>query len=235
MLRRAFDILFAGAALLLASPLMILTAVAISLDGGPVFFRQKRSGLRGSEFGIFKFRSMRTHTMTTAELIKFHGQVTHSHPDVTLIGRWIRRFKVDELPQLINVVRGEMSVVGPRPTIPEQVIEYTSYQLRRLEVRPGLTGWAQVNGGIEFSWPERILLDVWYVAHRTLWLDLWILLKTASVVLFGDKRNVSALLKAEEFARRSASNTQRSHTQPDLHSTAHALTAPRVTEAALKE
>ena len=188
--------------MLFAAPVMLVTALVISLDGGPVFFRQKRAGLRGIEFTILKFRSMRPHGFTTAELITLHGQVTHHHPDVTPIGRWIRRYKIDELPQLLNVIKGDMSIIGPRPTVPEQVKEYTPYQLRRLDVRPGLTGWAQVNGGTEFSWPERILLDVWYVAHRRVSLDAWIILKTAWVVVFGENRNVAALVKAEVFARR---------------------------------
>jgi lipopolysaccharide/colanic/teichoic acid biosynthesis glycosyltransferase len=201
MFRRLFDIVFGSAVLLLASPILLMTAVAVSLDGGPVFFTQKRAGRGGGEFAILKFRSMRPHNFTTSQLIRVHGQVTDHHPDVTAVGRWIRRFKIDELPQLINVIRGDMSIIGPRPTVPEQVEEYTPYQLRRLEIRPGLTGWAQVNGGIEFTWPERILLDVWYVAHRSLWLDVRILLKTAWVILFGDSLNASALAAAVQFSR----------------------------------
>jgi lipopolysaccharide/colanic/teichoic acid biosynthesis glycosyltransferase len=201
MLRRLLDILLSSTALLVASPLMVITAVAVSLDGGPVFFKQRRAGRLGSDFEILKFRSMRPHNLTTAELMKIHGQITSCHPDVTLVGRWIRRFKVDELPQLVNVIKGEMSIIGPRPTVPEQVKEYTPYELQRLDVRPGLTGWAQVNGGTTLSWPERILLDVWYIAHRSLWLDLRILLKTVWVLIRGEKPNLSALAKAKELAR----------------------------------
>jgi lipopolysaccharide/colanic/teichoic acid biosynthesis glycosyltransferase len=201
MLRRLLDILLGGAILILASPLMLVTTFAVSLDGGPVLFKQRRAGRFGSEFEILKFRSMRPHNLTTAELMKAHGQITSSHPDVTFVGRWIRRFKVDELPQLVNVIKGEMSIIGPRPTVPEQVKDYTPYQLFRLDVRPGLTGWAQVNGGTELSWPERILLDVWYIAHRSLWLDLRILCKTALVLVRGEKPSLAALTKAEQFAQ----------------------------------
>jgi lipopolysaccharide/colanic/teichoic acid biosynthesis glycosyltransferase len=200
MLRRIIDILASGTLLLLAAPVMIATAIAIKMDGGPALYRQIRAGIVGRPFSILKFRSMRPNNLTTAEMAVVHGQVTRSHPDVTWIGRWIRRFKIDELPQLINVLRGEMSIVGPRPTVIEQVLEYSAYQGRRMEVLPGLTGWAQVNGGIEYEWPERILLDVWYVAHRTLWLDAEILCRTVMVVLLGDRCNRNALMKAEEYA-----------------------------------
>src|SRR5262249_21651862 len=116
------------------------------------------------------------------------------------VGRWIRRFKVDELPQLINVLRGEMSLIGPRPNIPEEVRKYTPFQRRRSNVRPGMTGWAQINGGIEISWPDRILLDVWYVEHRSLWLDAEILWRTAGVIFFGETPNAAALQEATAYA-----------------------------------
>jgi lipopolysaccharide/colanic/teichoic acid biosynthesis glycosyltransferase len=201
MLKRLVEILASGMLLLLAAPLMIALAIVIRMDGGPALYRQIRAGRLGRPFDILKFRSMRTNKLTTAEIAVVHGQVTASHPEVTWIGRWIRRFKIDEMPQLINVLRGEMSFVGPRPTIVEQVQEYSAYQWRRMEVSPGLTGWAQVNGGIKYGWPERILLDVWYVAHRTLWLDLEILCRTAIVVLLGERCNQDALATAEEYER----------------------------------
>lgn len=200
MLRRLFDIAFSVLFFMVAAPLLLVTAIAVSLDGGPVFYRQTRAGLRGRRFTALKFRSMRPNNFTTAELAVFHGQVTSPHPEVTAVGRWIRRFKIDEIPQLINVLRGEMSVVGPRPTVVEQVRQYTDYQWGRLEVRPGLTGWAQVNGGIELDWPERILLDVWYVAHRSAWLDAAILCRTVMVVLFGERRKPDALMIAEKYS-----------------------------------
>lgn len=200
-LLRLMDIVFSGGVLLLAGPVILLAAFAVSLDGGPVLYRQNRSGLRGRGFEILKLRSMRPNTFSTAELAAIHGQVTSTHPGVTTVGRWIRRFKIDELPQLMNVLRGDMSVIGPRPTVAEQVAEYTPYQLRRLDIRPGLTGWSQVNGGTKLSWRERILLDVWYVAHRSPWLDAKILFKTIFVVLFGEKRNPDVLTLAEAYAR----------------------------------
>lgn len=208
MLRRSFDIVFAILFLIVVAPLALLAALAVSVDGGPVLYRQTRAGLWGQRFTALKFRSMRPNKLTTAELAVFHGQVTAPHPEVTAVGRWIRRFKIDEVPQLFNVLRGEMSIVGPRPTVVEQVREYTDYEWRRLEVRPGLTGWAQVNGGIELEWPERILLDVWYVDHRSAWLDATILCRTVMVVLLGERRKVDALTIAKQYSgRQSKSST----------------------------
>ena len=120
---------------------------------------------------------------------------------VTRTGRWIRRYKVDELPQLLNVLVGDMALVGPRPTVPEQTEIYSDFEMRRLALPPGMTGWTQINGGIELTWPERILLDVWYVDHRTLWLDLRILLRTAAVILAGEKPNTEALKNAIAYAK----------------------------------
>jgi lipopolysaccharide/colanic/teichoic acid biosynthesis glycosyltransferase len=120
---------------------------------------------------------------------------------VTPVGRWIRRFKIDELPQLLRVLRGDMTLIGPRPTVLEQVEEYTAFQRRRLHIPPGMTGWAQVNGGIEISWPERIMLDVWYVEHRSFWLDMKILWRTTAVVLFGEMPNPKSLEEAIAYAR----------------------------------
>ena len=200
MLRRFFDIAFSCLLLLIAAPVFLAIAVAVSLDGGPVFYWQTRAGIHGRRFEIVKFRSMRPNRLSTAELAIAHGQIDCAHPEVTRVGRFIRRFKLDEVPQLINVLRGEMSIIGPRPTVLEQVFDYTPYQWHRLDVLPGLTGWAQVNGGIELEWPDRILLDVWYVVHRSPWLDAAILFRTAMVVLFGESRNANALMKAEQYA-----------------------------------
>ena len=187
--------------LLVTSPLLLLTAALVAADGGPVLYRQIRAGWRGRPFEALKIRSMRPNRFTTAELAMVHGQVGKFHPEVTAVGKWIRRYKVDELPQLLNVLWGEMSLIGPRPTVMEQVAGYTAYQRRRLELRPGLSGWAQVNGGIELTWPERILLDVWYVDHRSLLLDVKILMRTVAVVVFGDKRDEAALRTAKRYAR----------------------------------
>jgi lipopolysaccharide/colanic/teichoic acid biosynthesis glycosyltransferase len=200
--RRAIDVLLSGGVLLMTSPIIVVTAIAVAADGGPVLYKQTRSGHLGKPFEALKFRSMRPNNLTTAQNAATHGQVTNEHPDVTWVGRIIRRFKIDELPQLVNILRGDMSLLGPRPTVPEQVEEYTAYQFRRLYVRPGLTGWTQVNGGIEFSWRERILIDVWYVAHRSLRLDAEIVLRTLGVILFGEKRNDLVLQQAENYARK---------------------------------
>lgn len=128
------------------------------------------------------------------------GQVRDRHPMVTPVGRWIRRFKIDELPQLLNVLQGEMTLIGPRPTVLEQVAEYTPFQLRRLDIPPGMTGWAQVNGGVNITWPERIYLDVWYIDHRSFWLDLKILSRTTVVIFFGEEPNSRALDDAIAYA-----------------------------------
>ena len=197
-LRRVVDFVGATTCLLFVSPIILITIVAIYFtDRGPIFYRQQRSGLRGRPFTVFKFRSMRINNLPFDDVT----EVKTGHPLVTPVGNLIRRFKIDELPQLLNVLNGQMSLIGPRPTIPDQVEKYTPFQRRRLEIRPGLTGWAQVNGGVELSWPERIMLDVWYLDHRTIWLDLQILARTARVVLFGEKLDISARQRAEDYAR----------------------------------
>ena len=205
MLRRLIDILASSVLLLLASPIFLVTALAIRLsDHGPVFYRQTRAGWRGCPFELLKFRSMRVNNLPAVVM----GQVGIEHPMVTPVGRWLRRFKIDELPQLLNVLRGEMTLIGPRPTVLEQVKEYTAFQRRRLDVLPGMTGWAQVNGGVEISWPERILLDVWYVDHRSLWLYLKIMWRTITVVLFGEAPDLMSLEEAIRYARQQAGDAE---------------------------
>jgi len=205
MLRRLIDILASSVLLLLASPIFLVTALAIRLsDHGPVFYRQTRAGWRGCPFELLKFRSMRVNNLPAVVM----GQVGIEHPMVTPVGRWLRRFKIDELPQLLNVLRGEMTLIGPRPTVLEQVKEYTAFQRRRLDVLPGMTGWAQVNGGVEISWPERILLDVWYVDHRSLWLYLKIMWRTITVVLFGEAPDLMSLEEAIRYARQQAGEAE---------------------------
>jgi lipopolysaccharide/colanic/teichoic acid biosynthesis glycosyltransferase len=178
--KRALDIVGASVGLTISAPLLAASALAVRLeDGGPVFFRQQRVGLDGRLFDVLKLRTM---------IVDAHTQgagyaVDKGDSRITRIGNLLRRTSLDELPQLWNVLRGEMSLVGPRPTLSYQVEQYTERQRRRLEVRPGLTGWAQVNGRASLSWPERIELDVWYVEHRSLALDLRILLRTALVLL----------------------------------------------------
>jgi lipopolysaccharide/colanic/teichoic acid biosynthesis glycosyltransferase len=180
--RRAVDIVGAGLALLLASPLLFLAALAIKLeDRGPVLYRQRRVGRLGEEFDLLKLRTM----VVGAEKQGAGLAVNEGDPRITRAGRLLRRLSLDELPQLWNVVRGEMSLIGPRPTLAYQVERYTPRQRRRLEVKPGITGWAQVQGRARVPWDDRIELDVWYVEHRSLWLDLRILARTPMALFTG--------------------------------------------------
>jgi lipopolysaccharide/colanic/teichoic acid biosynthesis glycosyltransferase len=178
---RALDAAGAGVALAVSSPLLGLAALAIKLeDGGPVLYRQRRVGLRGEEFELVKLRTM----VVGAERQGAGWAVNEGDPRITRVGRLLRRLSLDELPQLWNVVRGEMSLIGPRPTLAYQVERYSPRQRRRLEVKPGITGWAQIHGRARLPWEERIELDVWYVEHRSPWVDVKILLRTP-LVLFG--------------------------------------------------
>ena len=180
-LNRAADVAVAGAALLAASPVLGLAALAVKLrDRGPALYRQTRVGKDGADFELLKLRTM----VVGAETQGAGLAVNRGDPRITGVGRVLRRLSLDELPQLWNVVRGDMSVIGPRPTLRYQVERYTPHQRRRLDVRPGITGWAQVHGRAALPWEERIELDVWYVEHRTPWLDLKILAKTP-FALFG--------------------------------------------------
>jgi lipopolysaccharide/colanic/teichoic acid biosynthesis glycosyltransferase len=178
---RAADVAASSLALLVASPLLAGSAVAIKLeDGGPVLYRQRRVGKDGVEFELLKLRTM----VVGAEKMGAGFAVNEGDSRITRVGRLLRRLSLDELPQLWNVVRGDMSLIGPRPTLAYQVERYTPRQRRRLEVKPGITGWAQVHGRAKLPWSERIELDVWYVEHRSAWLDLKILAKTP-FALFG--------------------------------------------------
>ncbi|MFW6033584.1 MAG: sugar transferase [bacterium] len=173
-MRRAVDAVVAGAALVLLLPVMAVVAILIRVRlGSPVLFRQQRSGMRRKKFMIMKFRTMRPAR---------HEGETDLERD-TPLGRWLRAASLDELPQLVNVLLGDMSLIGPRPTLPEQVMHYDQRQRGRLAVRPGITGWAQVNGRNSISWPERIELDLWYVANRSLLLDLKVLWLTVLNVI----------------------------------------------------
>jgi lipopolysaccharide/colanic/teichoic acid biosynthesis glycosyltransferase len=188
-----------GAALLLAAclPVLAIAAAAIALeDGRPVLFFQRRAGRDGRPFTLVKLRTLKVNRIAPEAL----GQVRAGNALALRAGAVLRRLKVDELPQLWNVLVGDMSLVGPRPALPEQAARYDARQARRLEVRPGLTGWAQVNGNVELSWEERILLDVWYVDHLGLGLDARILAATARVVLLGEKRDPAALEEAVAHA-----------------------------------
>jgi lipopolysaccharide/colanic/teichoic acid biosynthesis glycosyltransferase len=178
---RGIDVVGASVMLALASPVLALAVLAIKLaDRGPAFYRQRRVGLDGEEFELIKLRTM----IVGAEQQGAGWAVNEGDPRITRVGRLLRRLSLDELPQLWNVVRGEMSLVGPRPTLAYQVERYSPRQRRRLEVKPGITGWAQIHGRARLPWEERIELDVWYVEHRSPLVDLKILLRTP-LALFG--------------------------------------------------
>lgn len=181
--RRLFDVVASAAALLIASPVLLVAAVAIRLEtrGSPVY-RQRRVGLAGREFDVLKLRTM----VQGAEHRGAGLAITAGDARITRVGRLLRRTSIDELPNLVNVLKGEMSVIGPRPTVPSQVERYTERQRGRLAVKPGLTGWAQVNGRTALSWDERIDLDLWYIEHRSWRLDLRIVRRTIRIVFGGD-------------------------------------------------
>ncbi len=182
-MRRAFDVAVAGLGLLVAAPVLAAAAVAIRLESrGHVLYRQRRVGLDGREFDVLKLRTM----VTGAERMGAGLAVDEGDPRITRVGALLRRTSVDELPNLVNVLRGDMAIVGPRPTVPVQVAQYTDRQRGRLEVRPGITGWAQVHGRASLPWHERIELDLWYVEHRSWRLDLDIIARTARMVVHGD-------------------------------------------------
>jgi len=182
--KRAFDAVGAAIALVALAPVILLTLLAVKLTSrGPLLFSQIRVGRNGTEFRLYKFRSMRAdRTPDPKELVPL------SHPDITTVGRVIRRLRIDELPQLVDVMAGRMSLVGPRPTLPDQVAGYDAFQRRRLDVRPGLTGLAQVNGNTLIDWRERIQYDVFYVDHMSMGLDLAILGRTVAMLILGDRR-----------------------------------------------
>lgn len=181
-LPRSLDVAIAALGLTASAPLLGAAMVAIRLSSrGPAIYRQRRVGLGGEEFELYKLRTM----VEGADPVGVGTAVTRDDPRVTRVGRLLRRASLDELPNLVNVLRGEMAIVGPRPTIPAQVELYTPAQRRRLEVRPGMTGWAQVNGRAGIPWEERIELDVWYAEHRTPALDARILARTALLLVTG--------------------------------------------------
>ena len=194
-MNRAADVVLAGAGLVLASPLFAAAALAIKLeDRGPVLYRQTRVGKDGSEFDVLKLRSM----VVGAERKGAGYAVDRGDARITRVGRILRRTSLDELPQLWNIVRGDMSIVGPRPTLRYQVDRYDARQRKRLDVRPGLTGWAQVNGRASLPWADRIELDVWYVEHRSTLVDLKILLRTPLALFAGTYRGSSGGWRAED-------------------------------------
>lgn len=180
IIKRIFDILASGIALIVLLPIFVIIGIFIEIDSrGPVFFIQKRAGKDGKIFKAYKLRTM----VDNAEKIGLGYEIAKNDSRITRVGKYLR-WGIDELPQLINVFKGEMSMVGPRPALPHQLNKYSKREKRRLEVKPGITGWALINGRNKLSWPERIKLDIWYIDHWSLWLDLKILFKTVWVVIF---------------------------------------------------
>lgn len=178
--KRVFDLVSASIALILLSPILLFVAVLIGLRlGRPILFRQQRPGLAGTPFTLYKFRTMHDRRDE-------NGNLLADDERLSFLGRRLRAASLDELPELFNVVRGDMSLVGPRPLLMRYLDRYTGDEMRRHDVLPGVTGWAQIHGRNAVTWSDRFQLDLWYVEHRSLWLDLRILGKTAWMVLKGD-------------------------------------------------
>jgi len=185
---RLADVAVAGFGLAVTAPVLAVAAAAVKLaDGGPVLYRQERVGKDGVPFELLKLRTM----VVGAESIGAGAAVNRGDPRITRPGELLRKLSIDELPQLWNVIRGEMSVIGPRPTLAYQVERYTPRQRRRLDVKPGLTGWAQIHGRARLPWDERIELDVWYVENRSPLIDLKILLRTPLALFSGTYKGES--------------------------------------------
>jgi lipopolysaccharide/colanic/teichoic acid biosynthesis glycosyltransferase len=196
---RALDVVGASLGLALASPFLAAGALAIKLaDGGPVVYRQRRVGKDGREFELFKLRTM----VVGAEQQGAGWAVNRGDPRITRAGRLLRRLSLDEVPQLWNVVRGEMSLIGPRPTLAYQVAEYTPRQRKRLDVKPGITGWAQIHGRASLPWEERIELDVWYVENRSPAVDLKILLRTPRALFGGTYKGETGGWRADDARKK---------------------------------
>jgi lipopolysaccharide/colanic/teichoic acid biosynthesis glycosyltransferase len=182
MIRRLVDIAVSAVVLVFTSPLIALSALAIRLESrGPVIYSQPRTGLHGEVFEVLKLRTM----VDGAEHVGAGLSIDANDSRITRVGAFLRRTSLDELPNLVNVLRGEMSLIGPRPTLPAQVAQYSPRQRGRLAIRPGITGWAQVNGRASLPWEERIELDLFYISHRSLALDARIIGRTVAMVLGG--------------------------------------------------
>ncbi len=197
--KRLLDLSVSVPALVAVAPLFAVLAAAIKLTSrGPVFFVQERLGRDGRTFRTFKFRTMTDRQRTS------HQEIFGKTDEITAVGFWLRRFKLDELPQLWNIVNGDMSLVGPRPALPAQLAEYTDLARQRLMARPGLTGLAQVHGNIFLSWPERWVYDAEYVARISFALDAWIVARTVAVVVLGEERFLKKPTPPDEQVRRAA-------------------------------
>lgn len=192
-MKRLFDLIVALTAIGLLWPLLLVLAILIKIKlGSPVLFRQLRPGLNGKAFTIYKFRTM-------VDKRDASGRLLPDHMRMTSLGFLLRRYSLDELPQLLNVLLGDISIVGPRPLLMEYLPLYSHNQARRHEVRPGITGWAQVNGRNAISWAEKFDLDVWYVDHRSLWLDIRIIWMTLKKVLSGSDVSQAGHVTADKF------------------------------------
>jgi lipopolysaccharide/colanic/teichoic acid biosynthesis glycosyltransferase len=201
--KRVFDLVLAGIALVLALPVIAIVALAVrGVLGSPVLFRQTRPGLCGKPFTIFKFRTMRN-------TIDANGNLLGDGERLTAFGRFLRSTSVDELPELFNVMRGDMSLVGPRPLLMEYLDRYSDAQMRRHDVKPGITGWAQIHGRNTLSWDERFDLDIWYVDHQSIRLDLTILGRTAAKVFSREGINAAGHVTMPEFRGSASSNAEK--------------------------
>lgn len=193
IIKSILDRVISATMLLCLTPVLILVAIAVHFNmGDPILFTQTRCGRNAEIFKIYKFRSMTNECDANDNLLEDEDRLTR-------FGKFIRRFKLDETLQLWNIVKGDMSFVGPRPTLPEQVRDYYSWQKERLTVTPGLTGWSQVNGNVNYSWTERICMDIWYLHNWSLWLDIRILIKTLAVIIWGEHKNHQAFIRAWKY------------------------------------
>ncbi|BDG45215.1 sugar transferase [Saccharococcus caldoxylosilyticus] len=192
-MKRLMDLIVSGIALILLAPLIIVIALLVRYKlGSPVIFKQQRPGLHGNPFYLYKFRTMTDERDENGELLPDHLRLTP-------FGQFLRKYSLDELPQLFNVLKGDISLVGPRPLLMEYLELYTPEQARRHEVKPGITGWAQVNGRNAISWEEKFELDVWYVDHQSFWLDLKILFLTVIKVLKSEGISHEGHVTMEKF------------------------------------
>ena len=191
--KRLFDLGFSLVLITLLAPVFVLLSLIIYLDlGRPILFRQQRPGLRGKPFTFFKFRTMDNRTDE-------NGQLLPDDARLTALGRFLRKTSLDELPQLFNVIKGDMSLIGPRPLLMEYLELYTAEQMRRHEVKPGITGWAQVNGRNAITWEEKFRLDLWYVDHHSFLLDLRITVMTVIKIIVRDGISQEGMATAEKF------------------------------------
>jgi len=196
-IKRLLDLAFAITLLIVFSIPLMLVAIALKMEAnGSVIFRQERAGLKGEVFTLYKLRSIR--------IFQAGNGFSQKEYEVTPVGRFIRKWRIDELPQLFNVLKGEMSIVGPRPTLRYQLERYSPEQWRRLDVKPGLTGWAQIHGDSAISWPERITMDLWYIDHWSVWLDIVIMVKTPFALFRIKDINTASKLPPDEISERSA-------------------------------